>query len=75
MEKTIDAITSEESLFVKKRSSHRKTILQNYDSMCTNLKSKGFTDFLAHQWTISTLSKIYGTNKVKNAISASNKSK
>ncbi len=73
MEKVIDAIIRDASALIKKHPQHRKAILQNYDSMCTNLKSKGFTDFVSHQWTISTLSKIYGSAKVTNAISTPNK--
>lgn len=49
---------------------NKQMIRINYDKVYTAIKKNGYNDFVASQWAILTLSKIYGAIKVKNAVSS-----
>jgi hypothetical protein len=68
MEYQINSIIQKEYRCLKRRPNNYKTIRENYDHLFITLKSNGYNDFVAHQWTITTLSKIFGSIKVRIAV-------
>jgi hypothetical protein len=68
MEQEINALIQRASIDLKIRPSNRKTIMNNYELIYAALKKGGYTEFVAHQWTVLKLSTIHGSQKVKNAV-------
>ena len=68
MEQQINSIIRNACIDIKLKPHNRKTIRQNYDHIFLAIKTSGYTDFVAHQWTMSTLSKLFGSIKVNNAV-------
>jgi len=68
VEQKINALIRRASMDLKIRPSNRKTIKNNYEQIYLALKNGGFTEYVAHQWTILKLYRIHGPQKVKNSI-------
>lgn len=68
MEYQINQLLQREYTAIKRRPDTKKVICQNYDHLYNKIKKNGYTDFVAHEWTVSTLSKIFGATKVRNAM-------
>jgi hypothetical protein len=46
----------------------KMAICAHYDRIFSAIKEAGYTEFVAHQWTVDALAKVYGPNKVTKAI-------
>jgi hypothetical protein len=64
----MEAITKPISQTISWRKSSRKAIMAEYDRVFAAITATGFTDFVAHTWTVITLSSIFGDKKVKWAL-------
>lgn len=68
MEHDIEAIVQHVCSAMKNKPANRKAIQNNYNLIYSAIKNGGYTEFVAHQWAVLKLSKIYGSIKVKNAV-------
>jgi hypothetical protein len=67
MEFELNEITR--SIIVNKKAGKKKQVIKiDYDRVYTALKSHGFNDFISHEWAVTTLSKLYGSNIVNKSI-------
>jgi hypothetical protein len=63
----IETVVKRIRLTIKPHPANRHAICLHFDNIYKTLKEKGYTDYVACQISLSTLSNIFGSVKVSNA--------